>query len=78
MDAKILIATVLIELVLLTTRFIACWIKLHDRYGGDEEALRICAKWEIVPFQFEIDYFSDIKKGALKPPKITNTQSGAK
>jgi len=74
MNTKILLATVFIEVVLLTTRFIACWIKLHDRYGGDEEARRVCAKWELIPFSFEIDYYSDINKGT-RSPKIKKPPS---
>lgn len=77
MNTRILVATALVEVVLLTTRFLSCWIKLHDRYGGDEEAKRICAKWELIPLRFEVDYFSDVDKGALKPPKITKPRSGA-
>lgn len=57
MDTTVLLVTLIIEILLYLTRLIACWLKLSDSYGGETEHIR--CKWELVPFDFSVDWYQD-------------------
>lgn len=61
MDTTVLLITAVIEILLVTTQLLACWLKLTDRYGGEAEHVR--CKWEDVPFNFEVDWYNDNEAG---------------
>lgn len=88
MDKTVLLITVVIEILLVVTQLLACWLKLTDRYGGEAEHVR--CKWEDVPFNFDVDWYSTDEnertpigiisrylgdKGVEIPPKLDDPHS---
>lgn len=77
MSKLVLLITLVLEILLMLTRFIAVQLKKRDPYGSETNG--IGSKWEMVPFVWcKLDWYlpssSDDKK-RLNPPKFKKPRS---
>lgn len=75
MSKTVLIITLLLEVLLYSSRRFATWLKENDKYGERE---KIPTQWELFPYSFKAAWYqkkSNADKVALKPPKVKNPHS---
>jgi hypothetical protein len=71
MSTTALLVTLILEVLLATTRFIATWLKKRE---GNET---VQGKWLLIPYSFKLDYWGDRHSDSerIKPPKLTKPRS---
>lgn len=73
MNKAILLATIFVELVLMTCGFVS----MHLRASAERRRITKLPSWQLVPWSFKIDYFQDSNVKGIKPPKIMKPRSGS-
>lgn len=73
MDARILAATILLEILLVATRLLATWLKDNDKYGATQ---KFATKWELLPYDFsKVDWYLRHRIEKEETPKVRDPQS---